>query len=223
LRHPERQTMKQLLRSIHCFLAENSGRLAKLRFCFRQWQFDAFGNRCGLEANVRIGARLSVSLGHRCTLRRGVLLCGNGSIVIGSNTTINEGTVIAASELVDIGSGCMIAAFCYLVDVDHIFDDPDTHIRDQGLRSKPIRIGHDVWIGTHSVILRGVSIGNGAIIGANSVVTRDVLPGEIVGGSPARRIGMRENTDLANSAQLETADRTEKKSYIRICQSACAQ
>lgn len=52
-------------------------------------------------------------------------------------------------------------------------------------------IGNDVWIGTESVILRGVKIGNGAVVGANSVVTRDVQPYAVVVGSPARVIKYR--------------------------------
>lgn len=41
-------------------------------------------------------------------------------------------------------------------------------------------------IGTSSTILCGVTIGEGAIVGAGSVVTKDVPPGAIVAGVPAR-------------------------------------
>jgi chloramphenicol O-acetyltransferase type B len=56
---------------------------------------------------------------------------------------------------------------------------------------KPIKIGHDVWIGTKALIMDGVVIGNGAIIAANSVVTKNVPPYSIVGGSPAKIIRYR--------------------------------
>jgi acetyltransferase-like isoleucine patch superfamily enzyme len=49
-------------------------------------------------------------------------------------------------------------------------------------------IGHDVWIGTRSLILSGVSIGDGAVLGAGSVVTKDVAPYAIVAGNPARQV-----------------------------------
>ncbi len=52
-------------------------------------------------------------------------------------------------------------------------------------------IGHDVWIGERALIKAGVHIGNGAVIGMGSVVTHDVLPYEIVAGSPARHIRFR--------------------------------
>ena len=59
------------------------------------------------------------------------------------------------------------------------------------LTKEPCTIGHDVWIGTDAVILRGIEIGDGAVVGANSVVTKDVPPFAIVVGSPARVIRYR--------------------------------
>jgi len=52
-------------------------------------------------------------------------------------------------------------------------------------------IGHDVWIGTNSIILQGVEIGNGAIVAAGSIVSKSVPPYAIVGGVPAKLIKYR--------------------------------
>lgn len=51
-----------------------------------------------------------------------------------------------------------------------------------------VSIGNDVWIGQDVVIMSRVKIWDGAVIGARSVVTRDVMPYEIVAGSPAKYI-----------------------------------
>src|SRR5438128_11470371 len=50
----------------------------------------------------------------------------------------------------------------------------------------PTRVGRGASIGSGAVILCGVTIGAGALIGAGAVVTRDVAPGEVVAGVPAR-------------------------------------
>ena len=51
---------------------------------------------------------------------------------------------------------------------------------------RPIRIGHDVWIGGGAIILPGVTIGDRSVIGAGSVVVRDVPAATVVVGNPAR-------------------------------------
>jgi acetyltransferase-like isoleucine patch superfamily enzyme len=53
----------------------------------------------------------------------------------------------------------------------------------------PVTIGDRVWVGTRALILKGVEIGDGAIVAAGSVVSRDVPPGTIVAGMPARVVG----------------------------------
>lgn len=59
-----------------------------------------------------------------------------------------------------------------------------------------IVIGNDVWIGYEVVIMAGVHIGDGAIIAARAVVTKDVPPYTIVGGTPAKKIRKRFDTEV---------------------------
>lgn len=54
-----------------------------------------------------------------------------------------------------------------------------------------IIVGNDVWIGSHVLLLGGVTIGDGAVVAAGSVVTHDVEPYSIVAGVPARCIRYR--------------------------------
>ena len=51
----------------------------------------------------------------------------------------------------------------------------------------------NVFIGAKSTIMYGVKIGPNAIVAANSVVTKDVMPGTVVGGNPAKVIGKYED------------------------------
>ncbi len=62
-----------------------------------------------------------------------------------------------------------------------------THDMTRGVYADT-RIGERCFIGSHSLILPGVTIGDGAIVGAGSVVTRNVPPATIVAGNPARVI-----------------------------------
>ena len=66
-----------------------------------------------------------------------------------------------------------------------------------------VRIGSDVWIGAHAIILSGIHVGDGAVIGAAAVVTRDVPAYGIVVGNPARQTGTR-FSEVAVAALLET-------------------
>ena len=52
--------------------------------------------------------------------------------------------------------------------------------------NRDVRIGDNCFIGAHSIILPGVTIGDGSIVAAAAVVARDVPPGSLVAGNPAR-------------------------------------
>ena len=66
----------------------------------------------------------------------------------------------------------------------------------EGISKGNIVIEDDVWIGYGAMIMSGVHIGQGAVIAAGSVVTKDVLPYAIVGGSPAKIIRFRFESEV---------------------------
>ena len=63
--------------------------------------------------------------------------------------------------------------------------------------SKRTRIGHDVWIGSNSIIKQGVTIGVGAVVGMGSIVTKDVEAYTIVVGCPAKLLRKRFNDQIS--------------------------
>ena len=84
-----------------------------------------------------------------------------------------------------IGTGTVLRA------ANHRIDRTDIPMMDQGHVPGEIHIEEDVWIGANCVITADVRIGRGAVVGAGAVVTHDVAPYAIVGGVPARVIGIR--------------------------------
>jgi serine acetyltransferase len=72
----------------------------------------------------------------------------------------------------------------------------------------PITVGERAYIGANAVIMPGVKVGKDAIVAAGAVVTKDVEPGDIVAGIPAKPIGRTEEFDRK---QLE--DVKSKKSF----------
>lgn len=136
-----------------------------------------------------------VALGERVQLYRDtVIQTGHGgSVTVGELTAIQPRCQLSGyvSEI-RIGARVDIAPNCGFYPYDHGVA-PGRPIRGQALTSKgPIVIEDDAWLGFGVVVLSGVTIGTGAVVGAGSVVTRDVPPGAIAAGSPARILKRRE-------------------------------
>lgn len=124
-----------------------------------------------------------------------MLLSYDGFISIGDSCTINPFTIIYGSGGVRVGNNVMIAAHCVIVSSSHIFDSIELPINMQGITSKGITIGNDVWIGSNVKILDGVEIGDGCVIAAGSVVNKSLPPFGIYGGVPVKLLKNRINSN----------------------------
>ena len=143
------------------------------------------------------GGRIEVD---NCTFFSGVRLeCWQGAMIrIGNGTYLNRNAEIVAAQSVIIGRDCKIAR-------DVIIMDTDQHpLPDGSLRADAVSIGDRAWIGARAVVLKGVTIGHDAIIGAGSVVTRDVPPGAIVAGVPARPLNAAPPENRLHQTQRHT-------------------
>lgn len=119
------------------------------------------------------------------------MLMSPGGIEIGDNVGINHGSTLSGMASLVVGNDVLIGPNCNILTSNHKFENPNKVINTQGVDSKPIKVGNDVWIGANVVVLPGVTVGNGAIIGANAVVTKDIEPYTVVGGIPAKFIKFR--------------------------------
>jgi acetyltransferase-like isoleucine patch superfamily enzyme len=121
--------------------------------------------------------------------------CG---VRLGENSSVQDRCRLIGDIL--IGDDVLLAPNVFISSGAHFYNhNPPLPIRIQdrivagdehykALRSQKVVIENDCWIGTNTVIMRGVTVGKGAIIGANSVVTKDVPPYTIQAGTPARML-----------------------------------
>ncbi len=147
------------------------------------------GKNCDIMAAHGIGHMSFgkwIWIGNGCAIR-----CHEGHLRIGDKTVFGSNNVINAYLDIEIGRECIFADWIYITDFDHVFDNPHLPIRSQGIRTSPVKIGNGVWMGEKTSILRGVTVGDGAIIASHACVTKDVPPGAIVGGVPAKILKMR--------------------------------
>jgi acetyltransferase-like isoleucine patch superfamily enzyme len=114
-------------------------------------------------------------------------------ISIGSTVFINRDALITARAPITIGDNVLIGPRVVIDSGDHGHRDPTRPINTPGYVRMPILIESDIWIGANAVILKGVTLGQGCVVAAGSVVTKDVGPFTVVGGVPARQIGLRTN------------------------------
>ena len=142
------------------------------------------GGRIVLGEGLRVSGKIAIAFSRR-TAHLGPTL------QIGDRTFIGHQSSFAIAQRVCVGSDCLIAGSTHI-------QDNDGHPLDPGRRKakepvpedtiRPVTIGDNVWIGARSRIMKGGTIRDNAVIGACSVVTKDVAPGTIVAGNPAKFI-----------------------------------
>lgn len=120
---------------------------------------------------------------HACVIatrrREAVIRVGNGCGFTGAT--------LAAMSRIEIGNNVVVGANAVIVDTDFHPLDPAERQRDFNAGAHaPVVIEDDVFIGMHSLILKGVRLGKGCTIGAGSVVSRDIPAGAVAAGNPAQ-------------------------------------
>lgn len=106
------------------------------------------------------------------------------NIHIGKDVFINACCHFQDHGGVTLGDGCQIGHNVVFATLNHDVA-PE---RRADTYPAPIVLGKNVWIGSNSTILQGVTIGDNSIVAAGAVVTKDVPANTIVGGVPAQTI-----------------------------------
>jgi maltose O-acetyltransferase len=138
--------------------------------------FKKYGNNSSVGRYAYIGNGKGISIGNNSNI---------GTRAIASNNINNGGELI-------IGNDVIMGPDVIIYTNDHIHSSPNVLIRLQGHYWAKVIIEDNVWIGTRSIIMPGLTIGTGSIVAAASVVTKNVPPYTIVGGVPAKIIKKRD-------------------------------
>ncbi|MCX7853210.1 MAG: acyltransferase [Caldilineales bacterium] len=107
-------------------------------------------------------------------------------IHIGRDSLIGEYNILRGQGGIRIGDRVYTAPNVQILAVNHVYDDPERPMIEQGITAEGILVEDDVWIGAGAILTDGIRVGKGAVIAAGAVVTADVPPHTVVGGVPAR-------------------------------------
>jgi len=103
-------------------------------------------------------------------------------LILGRDTDIGAFSYVQAEEGVSIGDKSQIGSHCSIYSVSTI----------DGKRGRVV-IGRNAKIGSHSVVMPGVTIGENAVVGAMSFVNRDIPVGALAYGCPVKIVKRKSN------------------------------
>jgi acetyltransferase-like isoleucine patch superfamily enzyme len=104
-------------------------------------------------------------------------------LTVGEGTYLNDSLRIHSAVAITIGPHCLIGN-------NVSFFDSNFHEVEygSGIKSGPIVLGRNVWIGANVIILKGVSIGDHSVIAAGSVVKSSIPAKTVAAGNPCQPI-----------------------------------
>ena len=151
--------------------------------------------KCILDDSARIEPgsiiRDMVTIEKNAVIMMGAVV--NIGAYVGEGSMVDMNAVIGArgtlGKNVHLGAGSVVAG---------VLEPPS---------ADPVIIEDDVMIGANCVILEGVRIGKGAVVAAGAVVTKNVEPGDVVAGSPAKVIKKKDD---------KTTEKTKLMQDLRI-------
>lgn len=155
----------------------------------------SFGNNVTVEQNSRIDGYASekIVLGNNVKIGAFSLISctshlskyGKG-LKIGSNSSIGDFAHFGAAGGIEIGDDVIMGSFVSFHSENHNFDDSTKLIREQGVSSKGIKLGNNIWVGAKVTFLDGTVIGDNCVIAAGAVVNGVFSGNVVIGGVPAK-------------------------------------
>lgn len=104
------------------------------------------------------------------------------NIRVGKRVFINHGCEFMDRGGITLGNDVLIAPKVNLITIGHPLNPADR----RATHTAPIVVENGVWIGAAATVMPGVTIGENSVVAAGAVVTRNVPPGKVVAGIPAK-------------------------------------
>jgi acetyltransferase-like isoleucine patch superfamily enzyme len=168
-----------------------------------------------LGSGCNIKNKKNIKFGHSCTIEKGTrldgyaankIIFGNGckigtyshltctshlskygiGLTMGNHSAVGDFTHFGASGGIEIGNDVIMGSYISFHSENHNFTDTTKLIRAQGVTSKGIKIGNNVWVGAKVTFLDGSVVGNNSVVAAGAVVTGVYPENSIIGGIPAK-------------------------------------
>jgi acetyltransferase-like isoleucine patch superfamily enzyme len=169
------------------FLGSNTKILNKKNFSIGKYTtiennvvLDGFSkNKIIIGYNVKIGSYSKLlSTSHMSKYGLGM--------VIGNNSAFGDFTHFGAPGGIVIGNDVIAGSYVSFHSENHVFSDTSIIIREQGVISKGIIIGNNVWIGAKVTFLDGAKVGDNCVVAAGAVVNGQFPNNVVIGGIPAK-------------------------------------
>lgn len=119
----------------------------------------------------------SITIGENFLIREygRILVFPNAKLQIGKGVFFNNYCSINCLDNIEIGDDTIFGEGVRLYDHNHLIHKNETlSIEKEKYTKKPIKIGKNCWIGSNTIILKGVTIGDNSIIGAGCVIHQSV-------------------------------------------------
>jgi acetyltransferase-like isoleucine patch superfamily enzyme len=138
-----------------------------------------------LTRNIRMGKGCRVSSFAK-------IKASDGPLRLGRRCEFGTGSwVSTGAQGITLGDNVVCGPLVVISGNNYVFDTLGVHVGDQGVTSKGVRIGNNVWIGAHCTILDGSVLGDDVVVAAHSLVNRSIPAGAMVQGNPAEVFRMR--------------------------------
>ncbi len=146
-------------------------------------------NHCEIDAyasdKILLGDGVKIGAYSFVTTTSHMSKYGKG-LKIGNNSACGRYCEFGASGGIEIGNDVIMGSYVSFHSENHNFSDPNKPIREQGVTSKGIKIGNNVWVGAKATFLDGCQVGNNCVVAAGAVVAGNFPDNVIIGGVPAK-------------------------------------